>query len=203
VKTLNADQIEALMGVSSLSTADLAVGSARISSLMLNPSYSDPGGAGASVTITLGSGASFTWNGAGDNGQMLGTGNYFVELTATQPNSGTQEMTWTITILKSGNDSVAGAVLAPNPVRLNQTQTAQFLINVAAGVVDNVHIDFYTLAGELMKNPLVAPVSMGANTVNWNVGSVNIASGVYIAVIQFKSGNQLISRQILRVAIIR
>jgi uncharacterized repeat protein (TIGR01451 family) len=201
VKSLDTAQIEALMGVSALSAADYSVGAAKLSSGTISPSYTNPGGPGASVTITLGSGGSFVWNGAGDNGQLLNTGSYIIELKSTQPNSSSLETTWNL-VVESSTGSIASVVLAPNPIYLSKTQTAQFRITVNSPMVDNVQIDFYTLAGELMKLTVVSPVSSGDNVINWNVGTVDMASGMYIAVVQLKSGGNFLARQILKVAVI-
>lgn len=202
VKSLDTDQIESLIGGTALTAADYAVGNAKISSTVLSPSYNQPGALGASVTIILGSGGSFSWDGQSDDGTLLSPGNYFLELKSVLPNSASQETTWTLVVLPASGSVSGTSRLWPNPVNLDQTQTAVFKLNVSSPMVDNVEIRLYTLAGELLPIRLTNDEGM-VSQVTWHLAGVNIASGMYIAVAELKQGNRVIGRQILRIAILR
>jgi uncharacterized repeat protein (TIGR01451 family) len=202
VKSLDTEQIEALLGGVALSSKDYGMGGAKISSTALSPSYGQPGAAGSSVTITLGSGGSFTWDGQGDDGQMLKPGTYFLELKSIQPNTASQETTWDIVVLPASGSAGGKTLLEPNPINLNQTQTAKFKINEISPLVDNVEIQLYTLAGELMKIRLANDAG-NVSQVSWNLAGLNVASGMYIGVVELKSGDHLIARQTLKIAILR
>ncbi len=201
VESLDTAQIESLMGVAALSLKDYGLGGVKISSQTLSPSYNQPGAAGASVTITLGSGGSFVWDGQGANGEFLQPGSYFLELKSTQPNTTSQETTWDIVVLPPSGSAAGKTLLEPNPINLSQTQTAKFKINVNSPLVDNVEIELYTVAGELTKIRLTNDPG-NASQVTWNLAGINIASGMYIGVVELKSGNELIARQTLKIAIL-
>ena len=201
VLSLDTQQIEALLGGANLTAADYAVGSAKISSGVLSPSFNQPGAAGACVTITLGSGESFVWNGVGGDGQMVKPGNYYLELQSILPNTVAQQITWDIVVMPMSGGPAGKTALWPNPIRLDQTQTALFKINVTSPLVDNVEIHIYTLAGERM-NLVIVNDPGNISQATWNLAGLNIASGVYIAEIELKSGNQLLTRQLLQIAVL-
>jgi uncharacterized repeat protein (TIGR01451 family) len=152
------------------------------------------------ITITLGSGRTFAWDGRGDSGDFLTSGTYFLTITSNLENEPVQQMMKTVHVRNNGGESIDGAVLAPNPVFLSQTQKAEFLINSNTHKTTGVEVRIYTVAGELVKtlnnepgNPL---------RVTWDLSRGKIASGTYLAVIFMKSQEGVIGRKILKVQIV-
>jgi len=113
-----------------------------------------------------------------------------------------QTISQMITVESSSDSGIASVVLAPNPIYTTQTQQAKFLISVNDVQADNVRINLYTLAGELMPNPITSSLSAGNNVVYWNLGSENIASGMYFAEIELKQGNNMLERKVIKVTVI-
>ncbi len=192
-------QIQGLLGANAaLQAADFNVEAARLSSNTLAPS--PQGGNGSFLTITLGSGQSITWNGTGSNGAFLTPGNYFMEFQSAQPNEPDQEVVLTVHVVNNGRGGVQGAVLAPNPVNLNQVSQAAFLVNTYSGQVTSAKVKIYTLAGEWFKTLTSQPGNPGV--VTWNLGGEAIASGAYLAVVESYSANGLVGRQVLQVVVL-
>ncbi|HET9869628.1 MAG TPA: hypothetical protein VFR02_03900, partial [bacterium] len=200
-KSLDRDQIESLLGGTALTAKDYGVGSARLSSQVLSPSYNQPGATGAGVTITLGSGGAFVWDGRGDDGRILSPGNYYLELKSVQPNTAAQQVTWDIVVLPGSGGPPGQTLLAPNPIRLDQTQTARFQVHLTSPLVDNVVVRLYTLAGERMDLELVNDPG-NPSQVTWNLAGTNIASGMYLGVVELRQGRNLLGRQVLKIAIL-
>jgi flagellar hook assembly protein FlgD len=201
VLTLDQQQIAALLG-GPLQTSDYSLGNTTFSPLVIAPSYADPTGHGASVIITMGSGRTFLWSGRNDSGEMVSPGQYIMEFSDQLSGQSQQTISQMITVESSSDSGIASVVLAPNPIYTTQTQQAKFLISVNDVQADNVRINLYTLAGELMPNPITSSLSAGNNVVYWNLGSENIASGMYFAEIELKQGNNMLERKVIKVTVI-
>jgi uncharacterized repeat protein (TIGR01451 family) len=203
VKTFTQQQIQTLVAGANgaLTPADYNVAEAGISSGLLIPSYTNSGGPGSTVTVTLGSGRGFTWNGTGNNGQILASGHYFIQMTSFTPGGPQQQTIMGITIQDNNNNAINGVVLAPNPVNLSQTTQATFLINTGLTQVDSVKVKIYTVAGELVRTLTSLP---GTPTqVVWDFTQFQPASGTYICVVELNANGGLVGRHITRAVIIR
>ena len=179
--------------------SDYNVGSTKLSSTLIQPSYADPSNPGNYVTITLGSGRSFTWNGTGDNGKILTSGHYFIEVDSAVQNGAKEETIMGITIQNHGASPISGFVLVPNPVNMNQNNTAIFQVNVDIPQVDSVHIRIYTIAGELVQ--ILKSPAGNATQVSWDLGMTRMASGTYLAVAELYSNGALVGRKITRAVV--
>jgi uncharacterized repeat protein (TIGR01451 family) len=202
VQTFTQAQIVSMLGggaSGALLPADYNVGAVRLSGNNLVVSYAQ--GAGSSIAITLGSGRSFNWNGSGDNGQFLTTGTYFIEVQSTTPGGPSQQIIMPVHIENNGANAISGVVMAPNPINLNQTTTARFLIGTQGGQLAYASVRIYTIAGELLRTNLTSlPGNPGE--VDWDLSGVSIASGTYLAVIEMHSANGVIGHKVLQVQII-
>src|SRR5208337_3588822 len=118
------------------------------------------------------------------------------------PNGQTvQETTKTLRI-DGAADAINGVALGPNPIRLSQTQTANFFINTDAAQVTSTDVKLYTIAGELITNPPLVNIPGNPSVVPWNISQTAIASGTYIAVVELNSANGTIGRKFLKVVVI-
>ena len=201
VKTFSPAEVLAMLGSSAtLLPSDFNVGLVKISSNVLSPTYGTSTASNSLLTITLGSGRSFTWDGRGDNGNILTSGIYFLEVKTNGPDAGSEQTVMPIRIINNGQNGIAGVVMAPNPINLNKDTQATFLINVGASQVDNVKVKIYTLAGELRQTLMSLPGN--SNQVIWNLSGGNIASGTYIAVLEMNYNGGVIGRKVLKVVVI-
>lgn len=181
-----------------LQPADFNVGEAKLSASTLVESYLP--GISTSLTITLGSGRSFTWDGVGDNGSYLTSGTYFLEITSSQQNQPGQQIIMPVRVDNDGSSPVTDVVLAPNPVHLSQTTQAKFLLANPGGQLTEVDVQIYTIAGELVKTLQNQP---GTPTlVLWDLTDPQLASGTYLAVLDLHSAKGLMGRKILKVQVI-
>lgn len=186
----------------SLLAADFDVGKAKLSSTVIAPSYSSSSGSDQAVTITLGSGRSFVWDGRGDNGNILTSGHYFLEIKSIMQNQPDQQMVMSIKVQNSGANAILGVVLAPNPINLTQTTQAKFIVNLTSGQVSGTEVKLYTVAGELIKSLYSVPGN--PSLVKWDLSQSNLSSGTYLAVVEMQSANGgVIGRQILKVVVLR
>jgi flagellar hook assembly protein FlgD len=199
VKTFTQQQLASLLTGGAILPADYNVGQAKLSSQTIDPIYGSPTSADNLLTITLGSGDSFTWNGRGDNGSILTPGVYFIEIQSQVPGQSPQQITMQIRVI-GNNSNVSGVVMAPNPINLNQNTQAKFLINNPNLTFDSVEIRLYTVAGELMKTLESQPGN--PSMVLWDLSGGGVASGAYLAVAELHSNGGLVGRQILRVVVL-
>jgi flagellar hook assembly protein FlgD len=202
VRQFTAQEIATMLGGASgaLLTSDYNVGLVKVSGSVISPTYGAASSPNSVLTITLGSGRSFIWDGRGDSGNILSSGVYFLEVKSTGPTGGSQQTIEPIRIINNGQTGINGVVLAPNPVNLNSVSTARFIIGVDSAQVDGVKIKVYTLAGELVGTPLVNDPG-NPNLVTWDVGNAGLASGTYIAVVEMNSHGGIIGRNVLKVVV--
>ncbi len=200
VKTFTQQQLATLLTGGSILPSDYNVTQAKLSSQTIDPTYGAPTSADNLLTITLGSGDSFTWNGRGDNGAILTPGIYFIEFESQIPGQAPQEITMTIRVMANNSNNVVGITMGPNPIRLDQTTQAKFFINNPNLQFDTVQVRLYTLAGELMNTLLSQPGD--PSEVVWDLSAGGVASGAYLAVVELKSNGGLVGRQILQVVVI-
>ena len=201
VKTFTQAQIQAMLGGASgsLMPADYNVMNAKLSSNNLVVSYA--AGTNNNIAITLGSGRSFNWDGSGETGGFLTSGTYYIEIQSTTTGGTTQQIVMPVHIVNSGANAISGVVMAPNPINLNQTTQARFLINTAGGQLTHADIRIYTVAGELLRTNLTSnPGTPGE--VDWDLSGVSIASGTYLAVVEMRSATGIIGHKVLRIQII-
>src|SRR5260221_8616949 len=127
VKHFTQAEIQSLVAGSSgsLLPADFEVGKVKLSSSLISPSYSSSSAPNQTLTVTLGSGRSFTWDGRGDNGNILTSGTYFIEVKSAVEGDPKQQIVVPIHI--QGNQSgVAEIGARPKPVKLGHGNTAIF-----------------------------------------------------------------------------
>ena len=184
----------------SLLPADFNVQKTTLSSNVLSPSYGASTNPNSTMTITLGSGRSFTWDGRGDSGSILTSGTYFIEMKSEPENQDREEVVLPITIQGNNANGIAGVVMGPNPIHLNQTTLAKFFVNSGGSSFDSVTVRIYTIAGELMTTLQNVPGNPAL--VVWDLSAVKIASGEYLAVIEMNLNGGVIGRKIVKAVVI-
>jgi len=169
-----------------------------LSSETFSPSYQ--GGANSSVLLTLPDGTSAVWDGRNDAGQIVGNGEYFVEM---RGNDGQGlDTTWTspVKIFNRSLEMANGPILVfPNPD--NTVANGTVVTFQAAGYpAVTLKVSVYDLAGELIQTLRSAP---GAGTLTWDFSGLNLASGLYPTLIEATDSLGGVKRQITKLAILR
>ena len=202
VKHFTQTEIQNLIAGSggSLLPADYDVGKIKISSTTLSPSYSNTTGPNQTLTVTLGSGRSFTWDGRGDNGNILTTGTYFLEVESALQDKPKEQVVMSIHLQDTNATGAGEVVLGPNPVKLTQTKLANFYINNLSNEVTGITVKIYTVAGELTQTLQNTPGNL--TMVAWDLSQGSVASGTYFAVVEMHSPTGVISRKIVQVVVI-
>jgi flagellar hook assembly protein FlgD len=203
VRQFTAQEIATMLGGASgtLLPSDFNVGLVKVSSGVIAPSYGTSTTTNNVLTVTLGSGRSFIWDGRGDNGSILSSGVYFLEVKTTGPTAGSQQTTLPVRVINNGQNGIDGVVLAPNPLNMNTTTAGRFLVTIDSAQVDSVKVKIYTLAGELVGSPLMNDPN-NPGLVTWNLGGSGLASGTYIAVVELNSDGGVIGRRVLKVVVV-
>ncbi len=204
VKHFDQAELQALVAgsSSSLQASDYDVAQIRLANNVIQPDYSGATSGSKVLTITMGSGRTFTYNGIADNGAILMPGTYYIQFESQVQGQPDQEISLTFRV-EGGANGIGGVVLAPNPIRVSQlTQIPYFIINTGAANVTATTVRIYTVAGELVKNNLTND-SGNPGVVHWDVAQENIASGTYLAVIELHSNNGVIGHKIMKVLVIR
>ena len=179
---------------------DFDVGKIRISANTISPTNSNTSGPNQTITVTLGSGRSFIWDGRGDNGNILSSGTYFMEVKSDMQNKAPQQIVMTLHVLDGNSGQLGDAVLGPNPVDLNKTKTAIFYINNLSNQVTEIKVKIYTVAGEL--TDVVANTPGDLTQVPWDLNQARMASGAYFAVVEFNGPSGNIGRKVIQVIVI-
>ena len=203
VKHFSQAEIQNLVAGSggSLLPADFDVGKVKLSSDTLSPSYSSVAGANQTITVTLGSGRTFTWDGRGDNGNILTTGTYFIEVKSAMQGKPSEQVVMSIHVQDNNASGLADVVLGPNPVKLSQTTVANFYFNNLSAEVTGIAVKIYTVAGELTQTLNNTPGNL--SMIAWDLSQANLASGTYFAVVEMRGPSGVIGRKIVPVVIIR
>jgi uncharacterized repeat protein (TIGR01451 family) len=180
---------------------DFEVGKASMAGGVFVLTGSGPSGQGSSVTITLGSGRGLAWDGRGDNGSLVTSGKYFVAIRSSVPGEYVQEMILNVTVRNDGVNDIEGVVVSPNPIRLDQAQQITFQVGTNSGQVRKVSIKVYTMAGELVRPPLVS-LPASPTTVVWDLSNVRIATGTYLGVVEMTGPGTFLGRKVVKFQIL-
>lgn len=204
VRHIGTDEIEAMLAASGggLSADDFEVGGVDILNRVIIPSLSDPTGDGHTVRVVLKSGNVIYWDGRNNDGDIVTTGQYYLEIRSRMGNEREQVRTVPVAVLASPG-GLSTVRLAPNPVTLPATSQARFLVSGPPGH-DATHVKVYAVSGELVQRLLSDPGNPG--TVVWDVRSAaggRLASGLYLAVVELQSGSALLERHTLKVLVVR
>jgi flagellar hook assembly protein FlgD len=138
------------------------------------------------------------WDGLNDQGQVLASGVYTVQLTRTQAGGARVVKTLSVTLLASVDEgiqrSLASATVAPNPLRGAGVPMHIFYKLPPRG---SANCRLYDLAGQL--------VAQGADITG--SGDVRLdaafAGGIYVLEFRLMDGSAILGRRILKAAVVR
>ena len=202
VKHFTQAEVQTMLGGvgGSLLPDDFNIEKVALSSTTLSPSYGASTNPNSTLTITMGSGRSFTWDGRGDSGAILTSGTYFIEIKSEPENQEHLEIVRPITIQNNNANGIAGVVMGPNPIHLDKTTLGTFYINPGGSAFDGVNVKIYTIAGELMTSFENVPGNPAMAV--WDLSRGGVASGMYLAVVEMHWNGGIIGRKIVKVMVV-
>jgi hypothetical protein len=174
------------------------VSSVQLSATVIRPGSSGPG-MPSDLKITLSNGTTVVWDGTGDGGTYVQSGQYLVEVHTVDGKGGEETVVKEVSVDDRNSAAGAGVVTAwPNRLTAsNGALTTTFHSNSSQSLTLGVSI--YTVAGERVTG---LTGSAGTNQATWNASG--IASGLYLAVVDLtdSNGTQL-GKQTLKVLVLR
>jgi hypothetical protein len=129
--------------------------------------------------ITLSNGVTAVWDGRGDNGNIVTSGAYLVEIQAADGKGGNTVIVKQV-IVQDSSMGLGSLSAQPNILTAAGGMTASFTNNGLLGAALKATI--YNVAGER-----VAVTAPGLNKTSWN--AQGMASGLYFAVVEFIGPN--------------
>jgi uncharacterized repeat protein (TIGR01451 family) len=168
-----------------------------LSGVTLTSAVIQPGAQGGTIPTQLGvllsGGTTVIWDGRSDNGSVVTTGQYFVEVHVADGQGGDQQITHAVLVDGDKGQMGAGVVTAM-PNALSATAPTAIFNATGAGVT-TLKVRIYTTAGELVEDQLQGP----SGVVSWTPD--NIASGLYLAVVEVSDAKGLLSTKVLKISV--
>jgi uncharacterized repeat protein (TIGR01451 family) len=205
VRIFNADQVrQALAGGGDIKTQDLQVGEVKLAPSVISPSYSAPSAADGSAVLSFPSGATMRWDGRNTKNEIVANGQYHMEINSQADGFAEQTVILPVDVLHGNLNPTDRTVLAPNPIQLSRDARGVFMIGRVGPSVDRTDVHLFTLAGA----PVLTLVSDPGDPtrVVWSMsasGGRALAEGMYLAVVEQRSGEGVLNRTILKVLIVR
>jgi hypothetical protein len=159
---------------------------------------SSAGSGGVTFVLQQSGGAplTYTWNGRNNQGQLVSSGSYTVQLVDQTAGSASILMSKTFTLLKPLDAAPPKVLAGPNPLGPKDSSLIFAFAPLPSGQYAVVKL--YNVAGELIAQGLG---SGPGGKVLIKVG--NWSGGIYVAVFEVREQGSLVSRQLLRLAIQR
>jgi hypothetical protein len=172
-------------------------GPAGLAGVTLTSAVIQPGATGGTIPTQLGillsGGTTVIWDGRSDNGTVVTTGQYFVEVHVADGRGGDQQITHAVTVEGKNGQSGAGVVTAV-PNALSATNPTAIFNATGAGVTQ-LKVRIYTTAGELVEDRLQGP----SGVVSWT--PTDLASGLYFAVVEVSDAKGLLTTKVLKISV--
>ena len=151
------------------------------------------------MTISLNNGTTIIWDGTGDNGAVVASGQYFIEVSAQDGQGGETILTAHVMVMSDTANAGMGNITArPNLMNPTTGYNVQFISDSAQSLTLVYRV--YDAAGELVKRSVAG--ASGANTASWDASGV--ASGIYFAVVEaYNTQGGLIGHQNLKIVVMR
>jgi flagellar hook assembly protein FlgD len=131
------------------------------------------------LTLTLNNGTILVWDGRSDNGSIVTTGQYFIEIHSQDGQGGETVVTKQVTV--NGENSHYGdgnITVEPNLLSPSTGYEVQFVSDLSQNLTLTLRV--YDIAGELVEKSLSGLA--GSGRVWWDGSS--LASGLYFAVVE-------------------
>ncbi len=159
----------------------------------------DPLGKGAGLKFDLGGGLpALTWDGTNNQGQLVQSGSYTVQLLADGSNGSTTLADSQVTVVERGGDLLSGLLAAPDPAVWGQAAFVEIRFQAPAGTQVTGRV--YDMAGELVAN-----LDNGANPEELvlPLNGKGLAGGVYVVAVTARAPWGTVERRILKFALVR
>ncbi|HXC65517.1 MAG TPA: hypothetical protein VNZ67_14230, partial [bacterium] len=181
---------------STVQSISLPAGQSIVSASVDPSTGATTGGAQLSLTLANGGTQPLYWDGLGDGGAPLQSGNYLVELVRTQPGSTTTIKTISVTLLQPKNTTAeavaASAKVGPNPV----PKGGAMVVGYKPSPANWVRARLYNDSGELISQA----VDMGGSG-RLNLGS-GFSSGIYLLDFEVCRGEAVVARRVIKAAVV-
>jgi uncharacterized repeat protein (TIGR01451 family) len=178
-------------------------GATGTSSVQFSTQTIEPGsnlgtGSPSQLTITLSDGTKLVWDGTGDSGSYVTSGQYVVEVHTADGQGGQTTFSKSVGVLDGRTTNGVGVITAwPNVLSANSGSMAT-TFHTDSTMAETLELSVYTLAGELLGTQ---SGQAGQGTVPFD--GTKLASGTYLAVIKVHNANGgVIATQILHIAVI-
>lgn len=147
------------------------------------------------VSIALSNGTTVVWDGKGDGGNILQSGQYFITVHAVDGQGSDSTITRQVTLLSSNASSGMGKTYSIPNILTRVSGPATFFNDSTVKLT--LRVSLFTVAGERVAMFFGAP---GSNSAPWDPG--NLASGLYIAVAELRDiNNGFVGRQFTKVLV--
>jgi flagellar hook assembly protein FlgD len=149
------------------------------------------------LTISIGNGVTVVWDGTGDNGSVVQSGQYFIEASAQNGQGGEKVMTAQVMVLSdTANAGMGNVVAEPNLLNKATGYQVKFSSDVPGLTL---HYRVYDTAGELVRGTV--PGDAGASAAVWN--AARRASGLYFAFVEVTNAQGgLIGHKTLKIMVV-
>jgi flagellar hook assembly protein FlgD len=150
------------------------------------------------LTISLNNGTAIVWDGTGDNGVVVPSGQYFIEASEQNGTGGETIMTAHVMVVSDTANAGMGNILA-EPNLMNPTTGYQVTFRSSVpGLTLDVRV--YDAAGELVRGKVAGDA--GTSSAQWDASGK--ASGLYFAVVDaYNAQGGLIGDKVLKIAVVR
>ncbi len=151
------------------------------------------------VTITLNNGTTIVWDGTGDNGAVVASGQYFISVSAQDGQGGETVMTGHVLVM-SDNANAGMGNLTARPNLLNAG--TGYSVQVVSDSGESLTLAFrvYDAAGELVRREVTGPAGSNMATCD----AAGLASGVYfMAVDAYNVQGGLVGHKALKIVVVR
>jgi hypothetical protein len=170
----------------------------KLSTQTIEPGANLGGGVPSQLTVTLSNGTTLVWDGTGDSGSYVTSGQYLVEVHTVDGTGGETTFSQPVGVLGGHSDNGVGNVTAwPNVLPANNGSMAT-TFHSDSTLAETLEVSVYTLAGELVQAPRMGPAAQG-----WvDFDPSNLASGIYLAVVKLHDSNGgLLGRRTVKVLV--
>lgn len=153
---------------------------------------------GQDLKIGYGEGLWMGWDGRNDRGELVNSGSYLVLVRGTQGGQSLSLSREVVLLKGPGQDPLAGALVAPNPLGPAQTELRILLPGLASTAPLRARI--YSLSGELVAEPSGRAPD---GSLRWAVEREGAAAGIYVIELNAQNAEGRRHRRTLKAAVLR
>lgn len=172
----------------------------QLSTSSFEPTSGPPkGNLPTQVTLTIGGGTTVVWDGTADNGVIVPSGQYFIQVSSKDGEGGETVLSAHVMVLSDNPNAGLGNLTArPNLANPKSGYRIQFVSDSALSLTLEGRV--YDAAGELVVGNLSGPA--GSNLAFWDASGV--ASGLYFALLEARDPQGVLAgRKSLKIVVVR